>query len=240
MIIYPAIDIKNGNCVRLFKGEENSETVFSDDPASVAKKWEDAGAKWIHLVDLDGAFEGKPKNFNLIKSIVEAVSCSIQLGGGIRNIETVENYIKVGVKRIIIGTAAFSDKDFLKKACDKFPGRIAVGVDTKGGKIAVKGWKEVIDDKVTDVINSFYEIGVSLIVSTNVDKDGTLEGVDTGSINTFLNDSKLPVIASGGFATISDLEGVCNLHNKNLEGVILGKSLYTNSINLNEAIKRFQ
>lgn len=240
MIIYPAIDIKNGNCVRLFKGEEDSETVFSDDPVSVAKKWEEAGAKWIHVVDLDGAFDGKPKNFNLIKSIVESVGCDVQLGGGIRNIETVKNYIVAGVKRIIIGTGAFSDKDFLKEACDCFPGKIAVGIDTKGGKIAVKGWTEVIEDEIKDVIDSFYEMGVSLIVNTNVDKDGTLEGIDTDTINKFLDDSKLPVIASGGFATMSDLVGVDNLDNENLEGVILGKSLYTDSINLNEAIRRFQ
>lgn len=240
MIIYPAIDIKNGNCVRLLKGEENSETIFSNDPLSVAKKWEKTGAKWIHVVDLDGAFDGMPRSFDLIKSIVNSTNCCIQLGGGIRNLETVKNYIEAGVDRIIIGTAAFSDKVFLQKACDRFPGKIAVGIDTKNGKIAVKGWTEVIEDKITDVIGSFYEMGVSLIVNTNVDKDGTLEGIDAASINNFLKNSKLPVIASGGFATMTDLESIYSFHNEKLDGVILGKSLYTNSINLNEAIARFQ
>ncbi|MGH7884320.1 MAG: 1-(5-phosphoribosyl)-5-[(5-phosphoribosylamino)methylideneamino]imidazole-4-carboxamide isomerase [Thermodesulfobacteriota bacterium] len=240
MIIFPAIDIKNGNCVRLFKGNENSETVYSSDPVSVARKWEDYGASWIHVVDLDGAFDGRPKNFELIKNIVNSVECKVQLGGGIRNIDTAKSYIDAGVERVIIGTAAFADDNFLKEVCEIFPNKVAVGIDTKQGKIAVKGWKEVIDDDITTVIDRFYEIGVSLIISTNVDKDGTLEGIEAQSIKTFLNQSKLPVIVSGGFASISDLESVYNLDSENLEGVILGKSIYTDSINLKQAIARFQ
>lgn len=239
MIIYPAIDIKNGNCVRLLKGEENSETVYSDNPIEIARKWEIAGSSWIHVVDLDGAFGGKPRNFDLVKQMVMSVDCKIQLGGGIRNFETAQSYINAGVERLIIGTAAFSDKTFLAELCKKYPGKIAVGIDTKGGRIAVKGWKEVIEDKVETVIEKFYEMGVSLIVNTNVDRDGTMEGVDTVSIKKFLDNSRLPVIASGGFASMSDLENVNSLDSKNLNGVILGKSLYTDSIDLKEAVKRY-
>lgn len=239
MIIYPAIDIKNGNCVRLLKGEENSETVFSDDPVSMAKKWESSGAGWIHVVDLDGAFGGKPRNFELIKKMVSSVDCNIQLGGGIRNLETADNYIKAGVDRLIIGTAAFSDEKFLSELCSRYPGMVAVGIDTKGGKIAVKGWTEVIDDTVDSVIDRFHELGVSLIINTNVDRDGTMEGVDPDSVREFVENSKLPVIASGGFANMSDLESVSRINSDNLDGVILGKSLYTNSIDLAEAVKRY-
>lgn len=239
MIIYPAIDIKNGNCVRLLKGEEHSETVFSDDPVSMAKKWEASGAEWIHVVDLDGAFGGKPRNFDLIKKMVSAVECNIQLGGGIRNLETADNYIKAGVDRLIIGTAAFSDEDFLSALCSRYPGKVAVGIDTKGGKIAVKGWKEVIDDTVDSVIERFYGMGVSLIINTNVDRDGTMEGVDPSSVRQFVENSKLPVIASGGFADMSDLESVSSINSEKLDGVILGKSLYTNAIDLAEAVKRY-
>ncbi|NIP29990.1 MAG: 1-(5-phosphoribosyl)-5-[(5-phosphoribosylamino)methylideneamino]imidazole-4-carboxamide isomerase [Candidatus Dadabacteria bacterium] len=240
MIIIPAIDLKEGKCVRLYKGKLGTETVFSDDPVSVAKNWENAGAKWIHLVDLDGAFDGFPVNFDIIRDITENTSCKIQVGGGIRNIETVENYINIGVSRVIIGTAAFKDFDFLQETCKLFPDKIAVGIDTKNGKIAIKGWEEVVDDNISDVINKFHQIGVSLIIHTNVDKDGTMEGIDVDPIADFIISSDLPVVASGGIASISDLEKIFSIKDENLYGVILGKSIYTKSIDLEEAIKRFQ
>lgn len=239
MIIIPAIDIKDGKCVRLFKGEEEKVTVFSDHPSEIAKEWEDAGAKWIHVVDLDGAFSGKPKNYNVIKSIVDTVSCPVQVGGGIRNIDTVREYVKMGVKRIILGTAAFSDQDFLRNACSEFPQEIAVGIDTKNGKIAVKGWTEVIDQGTQEVIQNLHEVGVSVILNTNIDRDGTMEGINIDGAREFIEQSPIPVIASGGIATMEDLEKLASIEHLGLYGAILGKSIYTGSINLKEAIQRY-
>ena len=239
MVIIPAIDLKDGKCVRLFKGEAGTETVFSDDPVSVARKWEKCGAKWIHVVDLDGAFSGEPVNFEIIKNVVQSVSCEVQVGGGIRDVKTVENYVDVGVNRIIIGTAAFKDVEFLKTISRLYPKRIAVGIDTKNGKIAIKGWKEVVENRVANVISEFNSIGVSLIIHTNVDKDGTMEGIDVNPISDFISKSSIPVVVSGGIATISDLEKIHSISNSNLYGVILGRSIYTGSIDLENVIKRF-
>ena len=239
MIIIPAIDLKDGKCVRLFKGEEDQVTVFSDHPAEIAQKWEEAGAKWIHVVDLDGAFSGKPINLNVIKSIVDSVSCPVQLGGGIRNIDTVREYIGIGVKRIILGTAAFNDEEFLRNACQEFPDEIAVGVDTKNGKIAVKGWTEVIDQDTQEVLENLKDAGVSVVLNTNIDRDGTMEGINIESAQKFIEESPIPVIASGGIATMQDLEKLSSIEHLGLYGAILGKSIYTGSINLEEAIKRY-
>ncbi|TFG77787.1 MAG: 1-(5-phosphoribosyl)-5-[(5-phosphoribosylamino)methylideneamino]imidazole-4-carboxamide isomerase [Thermodesulfobacteriales bacterium] len=239
MIIIPAIDIKDGKCVRLFKGEEEKVTVFSDHPSEVAKEWEDAGAKWIHIVDLDGAFSGKPKNYNVIKSIVDSVNCPVQVGGGIRNIDTVREYVKMGFKRIILGTTAFSDQDFLRNACSEFPQEIAVGIDTKNGKIAVKGWTEVIDQTTQEVMRNLHEVGVSVVLNTNIDRDGTMEGINIDGARQFIEESPIPVIASGGIATMEDLEKLASIEHLGLYGAILGKSIYTGSINLKEAIQRY-
>ena len=239
MIIIPAIDLKDGKCVRLFKGEEDQVTVFSDHPSEIAKKWEQAGAKWIHVVDLDGAFSGKPKNFNAIKSIVDSVSCPVQLGGGIRNIDTVREYIGIGVKRIILGTAAFNDENFLRNACSEFPEEIAVGIDTKNGKIAVKGWTEVIDQSTQEVLQNLHEAGVSVVLNTNIDRDGTMEGINIESVSDLISESPIPVIASGGIATMEDLEKLASIEHLGIYGAILGKSIYTGSINLEEAIQRY-
>jgi len=239
MLIIPAIDLKDGKCVRLYKGEEGTETVFSERPGEVAAKWEAAGAKWIHVVDLDGAFKGEPGNLPAVKDIRAAVSCSIQVGGGIRNIGTVRQYVGLGVDRVIIGTAAFNDADFLKRACEEFPGRIAVGLDTKNGKIAVKGWKEVIDTDTKEALRNLHEAGVSIILNTNIDRDGTMEGINVDAARGFIEMSPLPVIASGGIATMTDLEKLDSLGAEGLYGAILGKSLYTGTIDLKEAVARY-
>lgn len=239
MLIIPAIDLKDGKCVRLYKGEEGTETVFSERPGEVAARWEAAGAKWIHVVDLDGAFRGEPGNLTAVKDIRASVECSLQVGGGIRNIETVREYAGLGVDRIIIGTAAFSDADFLRRACGEFPGRIAVGLDTKNGKIAVKGWKEVIDTDTKEALRDLYEAGVSIILNTNIDRDGTMEGINVNAAREFIDMSPLPVIASGGIATMADLEKLDSLGAEGLYGAILGKSLYTGSIDLKEAVSRY-
>lgn len=239
MHIIPAIDLKDGKCVRLYKGEEGTETVFSEHPGEVARKWEECGAEWIHVVDLDGAFTGEPKNLDVIKDIAARVSCPVQAGGGIRNIDTVRKYFGLGVKRVILGTAAFADDKFLRKACGEFPGGIAVGIDTKNGKIAVKGWKEVIDADTGDVLRRLHDAGVSVILNTNIDRDGTMEGINIDAARDFIMSSPLPVIASGGIATTRDLDKLKTLENIGLYGVILGKSIYTGSINLTDAIKRY-
>ncbi len=239
MIIIPAIDLKDGKCVRLFKGEEDQVTVFSDHPSEIAQKWEEAGAKWIHVVDLDGAFSGKPINLKVIESIVDSVSCPVQLGGGIRNIDTVREYVDIGVKRIILGTAAFNDEEFLLSACQEFPEEIAVGVDTKNGKIAVKGWTEVIDQDTQEVLENLKDAGVSVVLNTNIDRDGTMEGINIDGARKFLEESPIPVIASGGIASMEDLEKLSKIEHLGLYGAILGKSIYTGNINLEEAIERY-
>ena len=240
MFIIPAIDLKDGNCVRLLKGEEGTETVFSNSPSDTAKKWEQCGAEWIHVVDLDGAFRGNPRNFEAVETIVRSVSSNVQVGGGIRNIATVEKYLEIGIQRVIIGTSAFTDKDFLKDLCGRFPGKIAVGVDTKGGKIALRGWKETIDTSIAQTMLEFRDIGVSLVIHTNVDRDGTMEGIDTTSIENFLSLCPIPVIVSGGIASLTDLSEIQSIGDENLLGAILGKSLYSGSIDLEDSIRRFQ
>jgi phosphoribosylformimino-5-aminoimidazole carboxamide ribotide isomerase len=239
MLVIPAIDLKGGKCVRLLKGEEGTEVVFSEDPVETAKKWEGCGAELIHVVDLDGAFLGKPRNLDTIKAIRDSVSVDIQVGGGIRSIETVRRYFDIGINRVIIGTAAFNDPQFLSMVCREFPGRVAVGVDTKGGKLALYGWKMVADVDIEVVLKGLFELGVSLLIHTDVDRDGTMEGINTDSIRRFLSLSPIPVIASGGIASIRDLELLSPLEDLGLVGVILGKSIYTGRIDLKEAIDRF-
>ena len=240
MIIIPAIDLKDGKCVRLLKGKEGTETVFSVNPVETAQKWESFGASWIHVVDLDGAFSGSAVNQKIILDIVDNVDCNVQLGGGIRDIETAEKYISGGVKRLIIGTKAFTDQNFIEELCTKYPGSISVGIDTKENKIAVKGWKEVLDLDMKDIIKQLEVRGTSMFIHTNVDKDGTMEGINIEPIEDFINMCSAPVIASGGIATMDDLEKLSVIKDKGLYGVILGKSIYSGSINLEEAIKRFE
>lgn len=240
MIIIPAIDIRNGNCVRLVRGEEGSETVFSDDPADTARKWEKCGAEWIHVVDLDGAFGGAPRNFGTVRAIARSVSANVQVGGGIRNVAVLEKYLEAGVRRVIIGTSAFTDRGFLADACRRFPGKIAVGVDTRQGKIALRGWKEVVDVDIGRAMREFEDIGVSTIIRTDVDRDGTMEGINADSARSFLRMCPIAVIISGGIASVSDLEDIQSIGSENLEGAILGKSIYSDAIDLREAIRRFR
>ena len=239
MLIIPAIDLKGGKCVRLLKGEEGTETVFSENPLETARKWEDCGARLIHVVDLDGAFSGEPRNFEMIRDIVNTVSADVQIGGGVRNLKAAEKYIGAGVKRIILGTSAFQDRKFLIEVCDSFPERVGVGIDTKMGKIAVKGWKEVIDLDTEDFLNDLNAIGVSLVIHTDVDRDGTMEGVNLIAVEKFVKYSPIPVIASGGISSMEDIEKLSSLEEFGLVGIILGKSIYTGKIDLREAIGRF-
>ena len=239
MYIIPAIDLINGKCVRLLKGEEGTETVFSSNPVAVAKKWESCGAQWIHIVDLDGAFEGKPKNFKIIENIVNTVSCSVQVGGGIRDFNTIKNYLEAGVKRLILGTSVFKDPEFFLDASSKYSEYIAVGLDTRDGKIAIKGWKETVDVDSGKLLNDFHEQGIKLLVHTDINKDGTMEGIDLRSVRSFVSITPIPFIVSGGISTTEDIEKIASLKSNKIYGVILGKSLYTKSINLEATIKRF-
>src|SRR3972149_1646536 len=239
MLIIPAIDLKGGKCVRLLKGEEGTETVFSENPLETARKWEDSGAKLIHVVDLDGAFSGEPRNFEIIRDIVNTVSADVQVGGGIRDLKAAERYIGAGVKRIILGTSAFEDRRFLIEVCNSFPERVGVGIDTKMGKIAVRGWKEVIDLDTEDFLNGLNAIGVSLVIHTDVDRDGTMEGVNLNTVEKFVKSSPIPVITSGGISSMEDIEKLSSLEEFGLVGIILGRSIYTGKIDLREAIGRF-
>ncbi len=239
MLIIPAIDLKDGKCVRLLRGEEGTETVFSQDPVAVAKEWEACGARLIHVVDLDGAFSGKPRNFELIKEIVSCVSCPVQIGGGIRDIETIEKYLDTGLHRIILGTAALQKPEILIEANRRFPRRIAVGIDTRNGKIAVRGWKETVDFNLKFFLNDLKTAGTSLVVHTDIDRDGTLEGINISAITEFVKSSPIPVIASGGVSSTDDLDKLSGLTKAGLLGAIVGKSIYSGKLDLREAIKRF-
>ncbi|MGH7909476.1 MAG: 1-(5-phosphoribosyl)-5-[(5-phosphoribosylamino)methylideneamino]imidazole-4-carboxamide isomerase [Thermodesulfobacteriota bacterium] len=239
MLIIPAIDLKGGKCVRLLKGEEGTETVFSEDPLETARKWENLGAKLIHVVDLDGAFSGEPRNFEIIRDIANTLSADVQVGGGIRNLKTAEKYINVGVKRIILGTSAFQDRKFLTEVCKSYREMVGVGVDTKMGKIAVKGWKEVIDLNAEDFLKDLNSLGVSLVIHTDVDRDGTMGGVNLIAVQRFVKSSPIPVIASGGISSMEDIEKLSSLERFGLVGIILGKSIYTGKIDLRDAIEKF-
>ena len=240
MILIPAIDIKDKKCVRLFKGDFAQQKVYSENPVDMAIKWEKCGAQLIHLVDLDGALEGESVNFEVIKEIASTVGCEIQIGGGIRNVKTIESYIKIGASRVIIGTSAFTDEDFLDEACKAFPGKIAVGLDIKDNKIAIKGWNTKIDTTLYEAIKKFEDKGIGLIVLTSVDRDGTLEGFNKNLVLEYLENSTIPMIVSGGIKDHKDLEQINSLNNKLIYGTILGKSLYENRIDLKQCITDYQ
>ncbi len=239
MIVIPAIDIREGKCVRLVRGEKGTETVFSDDPVAVAREWERCGAELIHLVDLDGAFNGEPENTDLITSIAESVSCPVQVGGGIRDIEAVRIYLSSGVRTVIIGTAALEENGFLKRACEDFPGRIAVGLDTRGNSVAVKGWTENSGVSVVQAISMLEDSGISLIIRTDIDRDGTMSGVDLSRLEDFLGICKIPVLTSGGVSCEEDIEKILPFESAGLRGVIVGRAIYSGGIKLERAIRRF-
>ncbi len=240
MILIPAIDIKDKKCVRLLKGDYSKETIYSENPLDVSKKWVEEGASLIHLVDLDGALEGSSINFPLIEQIVKSSNCKFQVGGGIRNIDTIEKYLSIGVERVIIGTAAFKDSSFLAKACQLYGERIAVGLDIKDGKIAVSGWNKKIDITMENALLNFKRVGVKMVILTSVDRDGTLEGFNEDLIQSYLKISDIRMIVSGGVRDSEDLEKISRLKSNNIFGVILGKSLYENRINFSNCIKVYQ
>ena len=237
MLIIPAVDIKNGKCVRLFQGRFDSETVFSDDPAAMAKRWENEGAEIIHVIDLDGAVEKSPKNLNSIERIIESVEAYIQVGGGIRTAKTAKMYLDLGVKRVIIGTEAIKNPKFVKDACKAFPDQIVVGIDARDGLVAIEGWTETTRIKDVDLARRFEDCGVAAINFTDIHRDGMETGPNIEATRRIAEAVSIPVVASGGVSTIEDIKKLMPLEAVGVVGVITGRALYSGSLSLKAAIE---
>jgi len=238
VIIFPAVDIKGGQAVRLKQGRADAETVFSTDPVAMARQWQDEGGQWLHVVDLDGAFSGEPVNRALIRRICSNIDIPVQLGGGIRDIETARAYIDSGVSRLIIGTMALADPDLFGSLCRTFPGRIGVSLDAEGGRLKTKGWVEDSGLTVYDVLPRLEKQGAAFIIYTDIDRDGMQTGVNLPALKTLAETSSLPVIAAGGVATMDDVKALYPLsRTANLEGAISGRAIYTGTLNLREAME---
>ncbi|MFN3459542.1 MAG: 1-(5-phosphoribosyl)-5-[(5-phosphoribosylamino)methylideneamino]imidazole-4-carboxamide isomerase [Oceanibaculum sp.] len=236
MILYPAIDLKGGQCVRLLHGEMDKATVFSDNPGAQAAKFQAAGCRWLHVVDLDGAFAGKAVNEAAVRSILGAVSVPVQLGGGIRDHAGIERWLEAGISRVILGTAALRDPQLVIEACKAHPGKIAVGIDARGGMVAVEGWAETSDVSALDLARRFEDAGVAAIIYTDIDRDGALTGVNVQATADLARAISIPVIASGGVASLEDLRGLMAVADSGIEGVISGRALYDGRIDLAQAI----
>ena len=233
--VYPAIDLKDGNCVRLFKGDMDAVTIFSDNPAAQAKEFEDAGCTWLHLVDLNGAFAGAPVNAAAVEAILGTVKIPVQLGGGIRDIATMDRWLDAGISRLILGTLAVKNPALVKEACRLFPGKIAVGIDAKGGMVAVEGWAEASEVEVSELAVQFEDAGVAAIIHTDIDRDGTLTGVNAEASSALANAVSIPVIASGGVKDMDDITRVKAAGN--LEGVVTGRAIYDGRLDLKAALE---
>ncbi len=236
MLIIPAIDLKEGKCVRLEQGLMDKATVYSEDPATTAKHWESQGAEFLHVVDLNGAFAGVPKNLEAIRAIRKAIKIPVEVGGGIRDIATIETLVSIGIDRIILGTAAIENPAFVREACEKFPGRIIVGIDAKEGMVAIKGWAEVTKVKAIDLAKQMQDYGVIAIIYTDIKRDGMLSGPNIEATKTLAEALNIPVIASGGVHTMKDIENLLRVRYSGVSGVITGKAIYSGSLNLREAI----
>jgi phosphoribosylformimino-5-aminoimidazole carboxamide ribotide isomerase len=234
MLIIPAIDLKDGHCVRLKQGVMEDATVFSEDPGAMATHWKKQGARRLHIVDLNGAFAGKPKNEPAIKAIVKAMGdeVPIQLGGGIRDLDTIERYLDDGITYIIIGTAAVKNPGFLHDACNAFPGHIIVGLDAKDGKVATDGWSKMTGHDVIDLAKKFEDYGVEAVVYTDIGRDGMLTGVNIEATQKLADALRIPVIASGGLSNLDDVQKLCAVENSGVVGTIAGRALYDGSIKL--------
>lgn len=236
MLIIPAIDIKEGRCVRLYQGEMEKEVVYSTDPLEVARRWSDAGAEAIHVVDLDGAVSGNPVNSSLIRDIISSTNTPVQVGGGVRDIHTIQTYLDMGAWRIVLGTVAVYNIEYTLDLAKTFPGRVVVSLDSRNGKVAVKGWKEVTEVDTLDLARRFEGSGIGAIVYTNINRDGTLKGPDVDGIERLVRSVNIPIIASGGVSTIDDIKRLKKICSPGVEGVIIGKALYSGAIDLREAL----
>ena len=238
MILFPAIDLKEGRCVRLKQGDMDQATVFNDDPAAQAATFESQGFQWLHVVDLDGAFAGKPMNAAAVEAILKRVAFPVQLGGGIRDMKTVAGWLEKGIARVIIGTAAVRDPGFVREAAAAFPGRVAVGIDARDGFVAVEGWAETSSLAAADLGRRFEDAGVAAIIYTDIARDGMLEGINWDGTIALAQAVSIPVIASGGLASMADIERLCADDAAILEGAITGRALYDGRIDPAAALKR--
>ncbi len=237
MIVIPAIDIKNGKCVRLLQGRMDAETVFSDDPAGMALRWQEQGAELLHVVDLDGAVEKTPRNLESIRSILEAVKVPVQVGGGIRSLKTLSMYAELGIRRMVIGTEAIRNPEMVRKACREFPGMIVVGIDAKGGRVAIEGWTETTSVTAAQLARRFEDDGVAAINFTDIQRDGMQSGPNIEETRRLAEAIRIPVIASGGVSAIDDIRRLLPLAAAGVAGVITGRALYSGGLDLKEAIR---
>ena len=234
MIIFPAIDIKDGRCVRLTQGKFDQVSIYNDNPAEVARLWESMGAKYIHLVDLDGAKDGSPASRDMVKSVIDAVDIPVQVGGGIRSLERADQLIELGARRIILGTAAVNDRELTQAVAERYPGRTAVSVDAVNGMAAVNGWAKVSDTDVLDICTFMQEIGINTLIYTDILMDGMLKGPNFGEYERLMRETSLDIIASGGVTTKEDITRLAQM---GIYGAIVGKALYDEKIDLKEAIR---
>lgn len=235
MILFPAVDIKNGECVRLAQGKEDQVTVFGTDPVAQARHWAELGARYLHVVDLDGAFSGMPKNFDLIKSICAEINIPVQLGGGIRDIATAEKYIEAGVHRLIIGTMALEEPELFSSLCQALPGRVGVSLDAVNGQLKTKGWVEDAGLTMDDVLPRLEGDEIEFIVYTDIDRDGMQTGVNVKGLEALCGKTSIPVIAAGGVHTLDDIKNLYPLTRKGLEGAISGRAIYVGTLDVKEA-----
>lgn len=237
MVIIPAIDIRGGKCVRLFQGDYGKETVYGEDPSAMAERWISQGAQFLHFVDLDGAREGVPRNSAAIRAIARKSSVPVEVGGGIRDLAAIEDYFSSGVERVILGTAAYSNPDFLRAACARWPGRIAVDIAAKLGKAAVSGWTEETPVSAADLAQKCEKLGAAVVIYTDIQRDGTQEGINWRDTREVARSLQIPVIASGGVSTLEDIRALLPLEKDGVTGVIVGRALYAGTLNLPEAIR---
>jgi len=236
MIIIPAIDLKEGKCVRLEQGLMEKDTVYSDDPAAQARHWQEQGAEMLHIVDLDGAFAGVPRNREAIQAIVSALDIPAQLGGGIRDLETIEAYLKLGLSRVILGTVAKENPLLVAEACRHFEDQIVVGIDAKDGKVAVRGWAEVTEMRAIDLAHEFENVGVAAIIYTDISRDGMMQGPNLEATRELAEAVSIPIIASGGVSRMQDIENLMSIEDSGVAGVITGKAIYSGALDLREAV----
>ena len=237
MLIIPAIDIRKGRCIRLAQGNLRDETVFSEEPVSVAKLWQLKGAKWIHVVDIDGAITGVPKNLDLVFKIVKTLKIPVQFGGGVRDLDTLKKVLDGGVERVVLSTSAILSLDFLKEAFEKYKDRIIVGIDSKRGMVAIKGWKEITNRKTISVVKEVESIGIKTIIFTDIEKDGMLSGPNFKEIKEVAKAVNMEVIATGGISTMEDVENLLAMEKYGVTGIIIGKALYTGKLDLKKVVK---
>jgi len=237
MILYPAIDLKDGKCVRLLRGEMDKATVFSASPGEQAAKFQAAGFEWLHIVDLNGAFEGKPVNEAAVKSILKNITIPAQLGGGIRSLAMIDTWLNAGISRVILGTVALRNPVLVKEACRQFPGQVAVGIDAKDGRVAVNGWAEVSDMLAVDLAKKFEDAGAAAIIYTDISRDGAMEGPNVEETARLASEITTPVVASGGISSLEDLKHLKEHENTGIEGAIIGRALYDGAIDPAEALK---